>query len=211
MYFYYARYKPMNMALTFWTFLEVLLSLFVCIPTILVAFLRFRVLEKERHMTAIICEIKSWRHLMLRVSIIPTLIVHPLSQNLREKITSERIENDAVRLTINKNRVRVSTVLEYIILAIFVVAIVTFELLYGLLMVFIQLSAQVEASIIQVSTNDTEGCDAYCQAQNEKQNNAVNYLSENGIYDAFKPRQHCIQTIMTEVDGEYEVLKYTQY
>ena len=216
MYFYYARYKPMNMTLTFWTFFEVLLSLFVCIPTILVAFLRFRILGKEKQLCSTIVEVKSWRHNILRAALIPLVVHpvehtpwHPIAENLRDNIKSEAEELDKVRLTNSKSRKRFTNLLEYIILTIFVVAIITFELLYGLLMVFIQLSAQVDAAIIQ-ENNKTQGCDMYCQAQNEKlKNTAVKFVTESGIYNSFKPRQHCVQTVISQVDGDYKVSNYT--
>ena len=112
-YFYYARYKPQNMPLSFWTALKVIKNFGTCLLIFYGAVSQFMVLSREH-------------------------------TNRKSKQNSTKSFKDKI--------VRIS---DYIIFFIFIMSIIAFEVTYNILMVFSQLSTQVEAALIG-NTENTE-------------------------------------------------------
>ena len=147
MYFFYARYKPVNMPLTFWTLMEVIQSLLICLITVYTACKRFVILNRERRLPLIINQIQSWRQNVISIT----------GNTLGSFSMKKEPCLDTLPRTREKRNTIYSVVLEYIILTVFVLSITLYQILYGILMVFTQLCAQVDlATRIEASLADSQ-------------------------------------------------------
>ena len=129
--------------------MEVIQSLLICLITAYKACKQFVILNNERRLPLIIYQIHRWRQSVVSIT--------------GNTLVTFGIKDKPCLVTVPKSR---RNKFEYIVLTVFVLSITLYQILYGILMVFTQLSAQVDsATMIEASLNDYKlGNELYLRA-----------------------------------------------